>query len=100
MKTVSSFRQLHLYGRSVQANKVSDLLDGRFDLALVAPSWDRRCTCVTEATTARFRKTIFLKFTTEDEHGYQARHSKQILTFLATIGSGLVTIEGDAVDLE
>ena len=100
MKVNSKYRQLNLVGRSTQSEKASDVLKGHFDLALVSPSWDRRCLCLTEATDVVFRKTIFLDFTTKDEHGYQARHSEQILAFLQAMGSEVVRIEGDSINIE
>ena len=43
------FRQKYLYGESFATNDTHDLLNGHFDLLVVAPSWDSRSVVITEA---------------------------------------------------
>jgi len=96
----ASYRQTFLFGRSSQANAPETLLHGEYDLALLAPSWDHRCRCITTANQLRINTSIVLRFKTKDDLGYQDSHSAAILSYLKQQSKIVEEISGDAIDLK
>lgn len=95
-----TFRQRHLVGNSRSSDQARVLLQGKFDLALVAPSWDHRCGVITRGEDLWFEDAIVLRFQTKDNQGHQARHEEDILCFLSAHARRVHVIEGDSVNVD
>ena len=94
------FRQRHLFGRSSSSDEASGLLQGKFDIALVCPSWDHRCDVITRGDDLWLEDVIFLRFQTKDTQGHQARHEEDILRFLSAHARRIHLVDGDSVKVE
>lgn len=94
------FRQRYLVGNSRSSYEAGAFLQGKFDLALVCPSWDHRCNLLTQGEELWFEDAIVLRFETKDTQGYQTRHEEEILGFLSTHARKVHLIDGDSVKVD
>ena len=77
----SSFSKGYMRGCSYRATAPGNLLHDRYDLMLVASSWDARCLSITEAGDLRSRVCIFLDFEQRDQRGLRDRHDPLVGEF-------------------
>lgn len=97
---MTKFRQRYLFARSEKADDPSVLLSGKFDLAMFAPSWDRRCLAIIKAPDIQIDQCIVLRFSGRDHLGLREIHEIQLIEFLKPRSRNLICIDGDAVDLD
>lgn len=94
------FRQRYLAGQSAATRELAGLWTGAFDVAVVAPSWDRRCGCITHASSLRVRDSLVLSFQARDDGGLQEGHERSILRFLGDRSERIHRIEGDSIAVD
>lgn len=79
---MTEFRSGFLEGTSAQIVDPAQEIEGSYDLAVFAPSWDRRCLSILQAG-VRIDYAIVLDFVKDDEHGLQKDHFRSTAAFAA-----------------
>ena len=80
---MTHFRQGYLSGWSHRADRPEDLLNGDYDLLVLASSWDRRCMCIAQASNLRAARGILFLFFTRDDLGLRDQHDRALQAFAA-----------------
>ena len=96
---MTAHRHRFLFARSRSGAAPEALVQGHFDLALFAPSWDNRSASITSARSISIDTSVVLKFAMKDEYGIQDRHEATLDAFLREKSSSSILVQGDALDL-
>jgi hypothetical protein len=78
---VTSFRQSFLEGKSYSIDDPAALAAGRYDVMILASSWDSRCLCVTSGSDLHAGLGHVLLFDVRDEQGLRDSHDPKVIDF-------------------
>ena len=80
------FRSLYLSGVSHCSSDASQMLSEHFDVMVIAPSWDTRCRCITQACGLSVKEAVVVLLPAKDSGGLRDRHEREIRTFIERTG--------------
>lgn len=95
----TEFRQAFLTGRSEKASSIPGLVDGEYDLLIMAASWDSRCLCLLSAD-VRARWGIGIFFENRGVLGLRDAHDPQVRDYLEHRCETVREIEHASEDLD
>jgi len=95
---MTKHRDRYISGHAIKRQALSGVDLGAFDLVLLAPSWDRRCTSITDIK-LQADTAIVLRFDLKDNRGLQVQHEKLIDNFAFQTASNVIPLSGDATAL-
>jgi hypothetical protein len=96
----TTFQRGFLRAQSRQSTDVSELFDGEFDVLVLSPSWDSRCTSICGAIRMRTRRAVVLRYSVSDAEGRQRAHREVLEVFADLVSKGSVApISGDSKEI-
>lgn len=97
---ITFHRQGYLTGESRCGEDVCTLTTGQYDLAIVSPSWDRRCLSLTGGDDLHAKYGIVLLYEARDRQGLRNKHDKILLEYISAHTENVTKISGRSVDVE
>lgn len=94
------FRQGYLSGWSRAGYDIGDLVQGSYDLALLAAAWDRRSGCIAEAPNLNLKFALLLTFASRDPLGIQEANEGKLRAYLSRTGCVVESVTSVSEDVE
>jgi len=99
MQTESLHLGGFLHGSSFRSTSVAETVRGRFDIGILASSWDRRSVCILDAAEVHADHWVHITFQRSDSGGLQERHQDVARDFIAAAGTSSTPCHIDSLDL-
>lgn len=93
------FEDGYIRGESTPGDCVGDLLCSNYDVLIMAPSWDLRCLCLTNATNISIENALIVELPQRDEGGLQEEHFRALMKFAESRCNSVSVLHSESVNI-